>query len=201
MIQAITDAINLMLLDKGLDSYINKFVLKMQPPTTQEEMDRRDNMANKIAVASDIMNLLAEIEDASAKLRILKALLSNIITDPDVMDILQEQIDMLEQSEDMGIDTTEFNNGEDNPMLGGHSSMGRMEPNIDVNMDMGFSPSETSTGSEEPPPWRGNPCRPRPACAGRRRKPSPPSTKNCWARRWTLSSSAAAIPPPRPCAP
>ena len=47
-IQALTDAINLMLLDKGLDSYVNKFELHMVPPTTQEEIDRRDNTASKV---------------------------------------------------------------------------------------------------------------------------------------------------------
>jgi len=143
MIQALTDAINLMLLDKGLDSYINKYNLRMQEPTTQEQIDRRDNMSTKIAVASDIMNLLAEVEDASAKLKILKALLSNIVTDSEILDIIQTQIDLLEEQEDMGVDTTEFNNGETNPMLGGHSSPGRMDPNdvfnnpesdIDVNI-------------------------------------------------------------------
>ena len=147
ILQALTDVINLMLLDKGFDSYINKYSLRMQEPTTQEEMDRRDNMANKIAVAGDIMNLLAEMEDASAKLKILKALLSNIINDQTVLDTIQEQIDLLETDEEAGMDTTEFNNGDTNPMLGGSFSGGTMmepsgnEPDIDMggesDMDMG----------------------------------------------------------------
>lgn len=154
MIQAITDVINLMLIDKGLDSYINKYVIKMQEPTTQEEMDRRDNMSNKIAVATDIMNLLAEMEDASAKLQILKALLSNIISDADVMNIIQEQIDLLEAQENAGLDTTEFNNGENNPMLGS-VGMGRMNPsgngsdNGDDDFDIGELGGDTDTGSTE----------------------------------------------------
>ena len=154
MIQAMTDVINLMLVDKGFDSYIRKYTLKMQPPTTQEEMDRRDNMANKIAVASDIMNLLAEVEDASAKLRILKALLSNIVYDQDIINIIQEQIDLLEEQENEGIDTTEFNNGEMNPMLGGMNT-GRMEPsgNSPDFSDMDFGDesggeADTESGSE-----------------------------------------------------
>lgn len=152
MIQAMTDVINLMLVDKGFDSYIRKYTLKMQPPTTQEEMDRRDNMSNKIAVATDIMNLLAEVEDASAKLRILKALLSNIVYDQDIINIIQEQIDLLEEQENAGIDTTEFNNGGTNPMLGGMGT-GRMEPSgnsPDINdMDFGDeSGGEANTESE-----------------------------------------------------
>ena len=74
MIQVITDVINILLLDKGLESYVNKYELHMQPPTTQEELDRRDNMSNKVGIANDIMNLLGEVEDASAKLKILKSL-------------------------------------------------------------------------------------------------------------------------------
>ena len=153
MIQALTDVINLMLIDKGMDSYINKYAIRMQEPTTQEEMDRRDNMSNKIAVASDVMNLLAEVEDASAKLKILKALLSNIISDPDIMDVIQEQIDILESAEQEGEDTTEFNDGDLNPMLGG--GMGMMEPSgnepdIDIDMGAGGGEMPSDTGAEAP---------------------------------------------------
>lgn len=93
LIQAITDAINLMLLDKGLSNYINRFKIRMMPPTTQEEIDRRDNMASKVQVASDIMNILSDVQDPAAKLRVLKSLLSNVITDSEVIQILDEQIE------------------------------------------------------------------------------------------------------------
>ena len=42
ILQALTDAINLMCIDKGLDNYVNKFTLHMVIPTTQEEIDRRE---------------------------------------------------------------------------------------------------------------------------------------------------------------
>lgn len=93
--QAITDAINIILIDRGLGNYVNRFTIHMLPPTTQEEMDRRDSMSSKVQLASDIMNMLADVEDQSSKLRITKALLSNIVTDNEVIDILQEQIDAL----------------------------------------------------------------------------------------------------------
>lgn len=99
--QLITDLINLMLLDKGLLSYVNKFTIKMQPPTTQEEIDRRDNMSSKVGVAQDIMNLLDDIEDPIQKLKILKILLSEIIDDPEVIDVIQEEIDRLESTPEM----------------------------------------------------------------------------------------------------
>lgn len=96
ILQALTDAINLMLLDKGLNTYINKFTLHMQTPTTSEEKDRRENVTSKIAVVSDIMNLLSDIDDVASKLKILKSLLANVVTDSEIIDILQEEIDKLE---------------------------------------------------------------------------------------------------------
>ena len=96
ILQALTDAINLMLLDKGLNTYINKFTLHMQTPTTSEERDRRENVTSKIAVVSDIMTLLSDIDDVASKLKILKSLLANVVTDSEIIDILQEEIDKLE---------------------------------------------------------------------------------------------------------
>jgi hypothetical protein len=101
IIQAITDAINLMLIDKGFNSYVNQFTIKMQPPATAEERDRRENLSNKIGVVSDIMGLLNDVEDTTSKLKILKSLLSNVLTEPEVMDILQEEIDRLEDNEEI----------------------------------------------------------------------------------------------------
>ena len=96
-LQALTDAINLMLLDRGLVRYINKFVLRMQAPTTQEEKDRKDNMNNSISIISSVMSLLDMIEDPNTKLKILKAMLSNAINNEDVITLLQEEIDKLEE--------------------------------------------------------------------------------------------------------
>lgn len=105
IIQMLTDAINLILIDTGNDAYINKFVLKMQAPTTQEEVDRRDNLSNKVGLVRDIMDTLGDIETPTTKLKILKSLLSNTITDTDVIQLLQEEIDNLEsEAVDEGID-------------------------------------------------------------------------------------------------
>ena len=101
MIQAITDAINLMLIDKGLDSYVNEFTIHMVIPTTQEELDRRENLSNKVQLTSDIMSMLSDIEEPQAKLKILKSLLSNVIDDNDILSIIQEQIDELEEGAGM----------------------------------------------------------------------------------------------------
>lgn len=95
MIQAITDAVNLLLIDKGLENYVDKFVIKMQTPTTQEEVDRRDNMSSKVGLTRDIMDMLGDIEDTETKLKILKSLLSNVISNTEVTTLIQEQIDKL----------------------------------------------------------------------------------------------------------
>lgn len=104
MVQAITDAINLMLLDKQLDAYVNEFTIHMLAPTTQEEIDRRDNLSSKVQLTSDIMNMLSDIEDSVTKLKILKSLLANVIDDTEIVQLLQDEIDRLESEEDETIE-------------------------------------------------------------------------------------------------
>lgn len=96
LIQGITDVINLMLIDKGLQYYLGKFTIKMQPPTTQEEIDRRENSAGKVGLIRDIMDLLADIEEPSTRLKILKILLSSVVSDSEVTNLIEEEIDKLE---------------------------------------------------------------------------------------------------------
>ena len=76
IIQALTDAINLFLLNKGLKSYLNNFTLKMKAPVTQEEIDYRAELTNKINAISSIQGLFTDVEDKVRRLRILKTLLA-----------------------------------------------------------------------------------------------------------------------------
>ena len=99
ILQALTDAINLMLIDKQLDRYINKFQLRMTPPITQDELDRRENLSNRIGVVQDIWNLIDDVNDPVIALKIKKALLSKTLTDSEVIQLLQEQIDKTAQEE------------------------------------------------------------------------------------------------------
>lgn len=96
MCQMITDMINLILLDTKNQQYINDFQIRMLAPTTQEEIDRRENIVGKIGLISDIMNNLGDIENNESKLKILKSLLSNAVNDPEVIQIIQEEIDSIE---------------------------------------------------------------------------------------------------------
>lgn len=131
--QMITDAINLILIDTHNEAYINKFNLRMQAPTTQEEVDRRDNLSNKVGLVTDIMNTLTDVENVTTKLKILKSLLGNTITDPEVIQLLQDEIEALEAAteeveediptEDMDADLDALF-PEDEPMDFGSSSGG-----------------------------------------------------------------------------
>lgn len=127
IIQMLTDAINLILIDTGNDAYINKFTLKMQAPTTQEEVDRRDNLSNKVGLVRDIMDTLGDIENPTTKLKILKSLLSNTISDTDVIQLLEDEIEALEaaveESEEPVVSDDEFTDDTSMDFSGGGSSL------------------------------------------------------------------------------
>ena len=76
IIQALTDAINLFLINKGLASYLNNFTLKMKAPVTQEEIDYRAELTNKINAISSLQSLFTDVEDKVRRLKILKTLLA-----------------------------------------------------------------------------------------------------------------------------
>lgn len=97
MIQVLTDAVNLMLLDAGLGNYINNFTIHMLPPTTQEEKDRRENLSTRIQLIRDIMDLLSDLEDPVIKLKILKSRLSNALQDQELTELLQDAIESVEK--------------------------------------------------------------------------------------------------------
>lgn len=154
MISALTDTINLMLLDKQLPTYIGKFTLKMQPPITQAELDRKDVVQGKINNIQDIMNLLDPVEDPITKLKILKSLISTVISEPEVLNILQKEIDRMEEGEEENID--------DNPdsieprkhpsMSGGREPIERghtIERESEINDEMPSEPMEEPSSEDE----------------------------------------------------
>ena len=136
-----------MLLDKGLNSYINKFELHMLPPTTQEEIDRRDSSDSKIGIINNIMGLLDEIKDSETRLKILKSLLSDVVYNQDVMDTIQEYIEKLEGT---AVEETSDNTNKDysdDMSIDINSPISRMETReVDDNIDV----SSNDTGVETP---------------------------------------------------
>lgn len=112
MIQALTDAINLFLLNKGLKSYLNNFTLKMKAPITQEEIDYRADLSNKINAISSIQGLFTDVEDKPRRLRILKTLLAALNYGDALNTEIDAEIDAIEKAaeeseeEETGEDTT-----------------------------------------------------------------------------------------------
>lgn len=98
IIQALTDAVNLFLLNKGLKSYLNNFTLKMKTPITQEEIDYRADLSNKINAISSIQGLFTDIEDKPRRLRILKTLLSALNYGDELNAEIDAEIKALEES-------------------------------------------------------------------------------------------------------
>lgn len=153
MIQMLTDAINLILIDTGNEAYINKFALKMQAPTTQEEVDRRDNLSNKVGLVRDIMDTVADIENGATKLKIAKSLLSNTISDGEVIQLIQEEIEAMEAQleaeseppvDDMSTEGGDDYYPDDAPMdFGGNDSLS------DLGSDEVVDDAEAAEGEED----------------------------------------------------
>lgn len=149
MCQCITDIVNLYLLNRNLDSYVNKFKIKMQPPTTSEDIDRRDNLSSKVQITGDIMNLMSDIEDPVAKLKMLKSLLSNVITNDEVISIMQDVIDKMEPEE--GQVSQENENGDISDFGGGSamSAIDRIGGMVEPGAEVGGNEEEIEVGAEE----------------------------------------------------
>ena len=133
----VTDIINLFLIDRGLDNYVNQFTVRMQPPVTQEELDRRANTDNRIRYVGDLMNQLADVEDKVVKLKMLKALLSGIVNDSEVISLLDKYIETLEVDANSTTEETD-NNNQGGLDLGGNDDSGNLDlsPSEDDNGDL-----------------------------------------------------------------
>ena len=164
--QMITDAINLILIDTNNESYINRFSIKMLAPTTQEEVDRRDNLSSRVGLVSDIMNSLSDIEDTTVRLKILKSLLSDTLSNTEVLSLLEEHIESLEASETSEVvpegteeDLGQLFGDDSFDSFDGGSSTSDFDSGFDFGTDTEFEsepsteiPSEDTTSSDLPSP-------------------------------------------------
>lgn len=98
LIQMITDAINLFLLNRGLKRYLNNFTLKMKAPLTQEEIDYRSDLSNKVNAISSIQGLFTDVEDKARRLRILKALLGGLNYGDSIFTEIDAEIKAVEEA-------------------------------------------------------------------------------------------------------
>lgn len=150
----ITDIINMVLLDRKQDKFINKFTIQMKAPVTQEELDARDNVSARMQIVNDIMNSVADIDDMPTKLKILKSLLSNTINDQEVLDTIADYIEKLENGEVQ--DSSENGEDGDNDFGGsfgggdfGGGDFGGPEPDMNFDLDdVGGEESNSDIGIE-----------------------------------------------------
>ena len=98
LIQMLTDAINLFLLNKGYKSYLNNFTLKMKAPVTQEEIDYRNEITNKINALSNLQGLFTDVEDKARRLRILKVLIATLNYGDEIMAEIEAEITAAEEA-------------------------------------------------------------------------------------------------------
>lgn len=134
IIQMVTSLINIFLIDKGLSKYVNKFTIKMLEPVTQEEIDRKDSITNSLRLVTDTMSLLQDVEDKAARLKILKALISNVVNNNEVIDVLEKEIEKLE-------DEIPQNNDENENNFESDFSTGE-ESGLDLDNALGLEPEE-----------------------------------------------------------
>lgn len=145
LLQAITDLVNILLFDRGFNNYINKFELHITAPTTQEQLDRQEQKSGQVQLVRDIMDLVSEIEDPAQKFRILKALIKELNIDPEVSEILQEEIDKLDKSNSEGEGDDDF--GDDDDFGSDFGGGGGDTFNMDFGSDFG---TEEPIGSAPP---------------------------------------------------
>ena len=146
MCNMITDLVNLFLINRGLDNHVNNFTIKMQPPITQEELDRRENMRNRMGVNNDIMSQVSTyVKDDLINAKILKSLLSNTVSDPEVINLIQEYIDELEAKKEEN--PKEETDNENETPITSEEPFGE-EPPRPTPMERGLE--EPEFGGEEP---------------------------------------------------
>ena len=145
LIEMITDLMNIILISRGFDSAVNRFTIRMQPPATQEEKDRRDNISACLSQTRDTMDLLVDIDNPVQKLRILKALLGSGYINSEVLNIIQEEIDRHEKEAEQGEDEEDLGATDDFGDEGGSFGGGG---DFDLNIDVGGGESSSSGGEE-----------------------------------------------------
>lgn len=150
----VTDMINLILIDTGYPRYIGRFTIKMQSPVTQDEIDRKQDVSNTLRNISDIMNTLNDVKTPSAKLKILKSLLSQCVPEQEIINILQEEIQKLEKEELEGQEPE--NEGDENYGSGGFEESGGedfnpldREPSGEENLSIEDTNETNETPTEE----------------------------------------------------
>ena len=100
IIQMLTDLVSLMLLNRGCKTYLNRFTLKMRAPVTQDELDYRSNLTDRIQSINSLNSLFTDVEDKSRRLEILKSLIATLNLGDSILTVLQEEINATKKEEE-----------------------------------------------------------------------------------------------------
>ena len=148
-IEGVTTLIDILLYSHKTTGYIGRYKLKMQPPVTQEQIDRQNNMSTRVQLTRDILDMVTQnIEDDEIKLRVLKTLLAGTgIVDSDVIGAVEEAIEKLENAP-----SEESTSSEEEEFGGEEESSSRPRPSGGVrnNIDniLGLNNEEETTTQE-----------------------------------------------------
>lgn len=143
-IDGITNLLNLIFLDKGLD-YIDEFTIKMVSPSTLEDAERDEQMQSRLDQSGSIMDLISERVTEKGAAETIDWILREYLKLSDVADIVS----------DNKVGSQDPNKSADFDYDRGGGGGPSISNNFDSGFDSGFEPpveSETSfeTETEEP---------------------------------------------------
>lgn len=147
LIQMISDAVSLFLIDRGYKTYLNKFVLKMKAPVTQEEKDYRASLTEQISAISNMQSLFVDVEDKARKLRILKSLVASLNYGDEILNEIDGEIEEAEEAKKKAEEeaAVEGNEGEDLDLSAGtEETSGETGGTEDIDLGMSSAATEES---------------------------------------------------------
>lgn len=145
LISALTDLINLFIIDDGLsDKYIGKFTLRLTPIITIEDTRRDDLLSNKIRNVSDLIELINKSSDLDTEIKvsILLQYLGTYLGQAPIASIIQK--DIKDKEKEAIENPTEASKDEKT------KPTKEIKPNKDVVSSLIDNPKEKSTPKKEP---------------------------------------------------
>lgn len=100
-ISGITDLLNMFFLDKGLDSYVNKFKVRMVSPSTIEDSERDETASTRLDIADKILSMIKDnLPEGASISPVINWVLSSYIGGVDELAQISESIFGENESDD-----------------------------------------------------------------------------------------------------
>ena len=107
-ISGITTLINIFAISKNLTDHINNFTIKMVSPSSVEDTERNEQMETNMSIIENFMSIISdEMFSTDARKEVLLNLITNLMNEPEIVDILEKDDIEHEESEGLG-DTGDF---------------------------------------------------------------------------------------------